>query len=159
MKQKFTFTIDSAKGLLKLAEAGEIDLGTFQIVHEESYDLQEMRTAAEQGQAAFIEKMRKRNLFPPFDLAVKLFESAKDYLKEDSDVARENCVVEYDDIEAFPMLEVETAIEDEDEEEVVEIDELLKDDPEDLSEDDIKEIDSDDDTPKFLPEDNSEHEN
>ena len=40
----------------------------------------------------------------------------------------------------------------------VEIDKILEEDGE-TSEDEIKEIDSEDDTPKFKPEDTSEHEN
>ena len=40
----------------------------------------------------------------------------------------------------------------------VEIDKILEDDG-DTKEDEMKEIDSEDDTPKFTPEDTSEHEN
>ena len=161
MKQKFTFTIDSTKGLLKLAEAGEVDMGTFQTVHEESYDLQEIISALKDGQVAFIEKIRRRNLFPPFDLMVKMFESAREFLKDGATESSEKWIVDYDDTEAFPTLEDDDDLLDELEEDddEIEVDDLLKDDTEDLTEDDIKEIDSDDDTPKFLPEDNSEHEN
>lgn len=157
MKQKFTFKIDQSQGILKLSEAAEADPGTFISVHEESYDLQEMRDAAQSGQSYFIEKMRRRNLFPPLDLAIKLFESAKEMFSQD---ASDGCIVEYEDIEGLPLLDtvIDFAhLEDDDED--PEIEDLLKDDPDDLSEDDIKEIDSDDDTPRFLPDDDSEHEN
>ena len=40
-----------------------------------------------------------------------------------------------------------------------ELESLLKDESDDLTEDDIKEIDGDDDTPKFQLDNNSEHEN
>ncbi|MBF0234128.1 MAG: hypothetical protein HQK62_08320 [Desulfamplus sp.] len=158
MKQKFTFKIDQPQGILKLSEAAETDAGTFISVHEEVYNLEEMREAAQKGQSWFIEKMRRRNLFPPFDLAVKLFESARDMFSQDSP---EGIVVEYEDIDGLPLLDHEiTSFGDrDDDDEDDEIEDLLKDDSDDLSEDDIKEIDSDDDTPRFLPDDDSEHEN
>ena len=62
-------------------------------------------------------------------------------------------VIEYDDIEALPR-EDEFLIDDDD----VELDKILEDDG-DTKEDEMKEIDSEDDTPKFTPEDTSEHEN
>lgn len=160
MKQKFTFKIDQSEGTLKLSEAAEADPGTFVPVHSEIYNLEEMKEAAEKGQSYFIEKMRRRNLFPPFDLAVKLFEAAKEMLSQDS---TDTCLVEYEDIEGLPLMDSEAidfaGLDDDDED--AEIEDLLKDDSDsdDLSEDDIKEIDSDDDTPRFLPDDDSEHEN
>jgi hypothetical protein len=158
MKQKFTFKIDNSEGTLKLSEAAEADTGTFIRVHEESYDLVEMKEAAKKGQPFFIEKMRRRNLFPPFDLAVKLFEAARDMF---NDTSSEGTVVEYEDIDGLPLSDHEAIhfahLADDDED--VEIEDLLKEDPDDLSEDDIKEIDSDDDTPRFETDDDSEHEN
>ncbi|MBF0467450.1 MAG: hypothetical protein HQK61_00960 [Desulfamplus sp.] len=158
MKQKFTFKIDQSQGILRLSEAAETDPGTFVSVHEEIYNLEEMREAIQKGQSFFIEKMRRRNLFPPFDLAVKLFESAKEMFSQDSP---DGILVEYEDIDSLPLLDNESIkfgnIDDDDED--AEIEDLLKDDSDDLSEDDIKEIDSDDDTPRFLPDDDSEHEN
>ncbi|MBF0204393.1 MAG: hypothetical protein HQK67_08800 [Desulfamplus sp.] len=160
MKQKFTFKINQSQGILKLAEAAEADPGTFIRLHEETYDLEEMKHAAQNGQSAFIEKMRRRNLFPPFDLAVKLFEAAREMLGQETDI-QESIVVDYEDIDGLPLMEQEAIdfgdLDDDDED--AEIEDLLKDDADDLSEDDIKEIDSDDDTPRFLPDDDSEHEN
>lgn len=157
MKQKFTFTIDKSQGTLKLSESSEADAGTFITVHEESYDLEEMKQAALTGQPHFIEKMRRRNLFPPFDLAVKLFEAAQNMFNEEQEAA----LVDYEDIDGLPLSDHETIhfahLSDDDDD--VEIEDLLKDDPDDLSEDDIKEIDSDDDTPRFETDDDSDHEN
>lgn len=158
MKQKFTFKIDKSQGILNLSESAEADTGTFITVHKETYVLGEIKEAVQNGQSYFIEKMRRRNLFPPFDLAVKLFEAAQDMFSEDSS---EGIVVDYEDIDGLPLLDHEAIhfghLTDDDED--VEIEELLKDDPDDLSEDDIKEIDSDDDTPRFETDEDSEHEN
>lgn len=61
-------------------------------------------------------------------------------------------MIEYNDIEAFPG-EEEFVLDDD-----VELDALLEEDG-DTKEDEMKEIDSEDDTPQFTPEDTSEHEN
>ncbi len=158
MKQKFKFTVDKSLGTLKLSESAEADTGTFTPVHEEIYNLEEMKTAAQSGQSYFIEKMRRRNLFPPFDLACKLFTSARDMFIED---LSDEIVVDYEDIEGLPLSDHDAIHFSHlsDDEEDVEIEDILKDDPDDLSEDDIKEIDSDDDTPRFETDDDSEHEN
>ncbi|SLM29325.1 conserved hypothetical protein [Desulfamplus magnetovallimortis] len=163
MKQKFTFEVDNIKGIVTLTEAEEMDLGSFANLHQESYSLEEMKNVAQAGQAVFIEYMRRRNLFPPNDLAIKLFLAAEKMFQEETP---EKTVVEYEDIEALPLMD-DTRMDfagmdgddEEEDDEDVEIGELLKDDPDDLSEDDIKEIDSDDDTPRFMPDDDSEHEN
>lgn len=156
MKQKFTFTIDKSQGTLKLSESSESDAGTFITVHQETYDLEEMKQAALTGQSYFIEKMRRRNLFPPFDLAVKLFEAAENMFNQEQEAA----LVDYEDIDGLPLSDEAihfAHLNDDDDD--VEIEDLLKDDPDDLSEDDIKEIDSDDDTPRFETDDDSDHEN
>lgn len=158
MKLKITLLKDVGNNRFIISEAGEMDLGTFAKLHEESYDLEIMRAAAQSGEAAFISAMRRRNLFPPYDLAQKLFQSAEGLFQDDE---MEQAVVEYEDIDALPALD-ETPVEFEDlddDDDDDEIGDLLKDDSDDLSEDDIKEIDSDDDTPRFMPDDDSEHEN
>ncbi|MCP4116451.1 MAG: hypothetical protein GY737_13775 [Desulfobacteraceae bacterium] len=151
MKQKFTFEIDEKKGRLTLSESAEADPGTFLKLHFEEYVLEEMKEAAAKGPDAFIEILRRKNLFPSYALAEKLFEAFGSFVADGG----EKFVMDYDDIDTFPSLEEEEAEDDED----VELDELLTTDDNDLSEDDIKEIDSEDDTPKFRVDDNSEQEN
>jgi len=157
MKQKFTFEVDTGKNLFIISEASEGETGFFAQVSREEYDLEDMKEQIRLGRDAFIEKMRRINFFPPFDLSCRLFDAAETFL---SGSGEEKMVVAYDDIDSFPDLE-EIAEMEEPEDEYVEIGDLLKDEKtsEDLSEDDIKEIDSDDDTPKFQPDDTSEHEN
>ncbi len=156
MKLKFTLLKDAENNQLIVSETGEMDRGTFAKLHEENYELDTMKEGIQLGESTFIELMRRRNLFPPYDLAQKLFQSAEILLSDD---AMEQILVEYEDIDALPSIadtpeEVEELEDEEDE-----ISDLLKEDSDDLSEDDIKEIDSDDDTPKFLPDNDSEHEN
>ncbi len=155
MKQKFRFEIDHDNDTLTLFESAEADAGTFFPVHNEKYGLKEIKDIVyEEGRDAFIDKMRKRNLFPPFDLASKLFDAVKELFEGGTE---NKCVVDYDDAESFPMMKEEIEDDIEDIDEIVEVDKLLVEDGS-VSEDDIKEIDSDDDTPVFKIEDNSEFE-
>ncbi len=154
MKQKFTFIIDEKKEIITIQEAGEADPGAFLIVHKEQYPYGEMKNALAEGQEFFIEILRRKNLFPPQDLSVKLFESLGDFLKRGGG---DKLVVDYEDVEAFPQEQEEP--EEVDEADVDELENLLQDETEDITEDDIKDIDGDDDTPKFQPDNNSEHEN
>jgi len=150
MKQKFRFEIDHENDNLTLFESAEADTGTFFPVHHEEYSLKEIKDIVHgEGRDAFIEKLRKRNLFPPFDLASKFFDALKEFF---DDGEGNELVVDYDDAESFPVLEEEI---DDEIDEIVEVDKLLVEDGS-VSEDEIKEIDSDDDTPKFKIEDNSE---
>jgi hypothetical protein len=151
MRQKFTFEIDAKKGRLTLSESAEADPGTFLKLHFEEYDLDEMKEAAAKGKDTFIEILRRKNLFPSLFLAERLSDAFDSFIKEGG----EKFVMEYDDIDSFPSLEV---IEEEEEEDVA-LDKLLATEDSDLSEDDIKEIDPEDDTPKFRVDDNSEQEN
>jgi hypothetical protein len=152
MRQKFTFEIDAKKGRLTLSESAEADPGTFLKLHFEEYDLDEMKDAAAKGKDAFIEILRRKNLFPSLFLAGKLSDAFASLIKEGG----EKLVMDYDDVDSFPSLE---SAEEEEEDEDVELEKLLTTDDNDLSEDDIKEIDPEDDTPKFRVDDNSEQEN
>ena len=153
MKQKFRFETDHENDILTLFESAEADAGTFFPVHNEKYGLKEIKDIVYgDGRDAFIEKLRKRNLFPPFDLASKLFDAVKEFFE---DGVGNKLVVDYDDAESFPELGEKIEEEIEELDEIVEVDKLLVEDGS-VSEDEIKEIDSDDDTPKFKLEDNSE---
>jgi hypothetical protein len=79
-----------------------------------------------------------------------LFEETVDFF---TDETQDKVIVEYLDAETLPD-EEEFQLEDDD----VELDALLDEDG-DSKEDEIKEIDDEDDTPRFTPEDTSEHEN
>ncbi len=155
MKQKFKFEIDSDNDILTLSESAEADTGNFFPVYKEEYSLTEMkRVIKEEDEHAFIAKLRRRNLFPPFDLASKLFNALKDFFDNGTG---DKIIIDYSDTESFPVTEEEVVEEIENLEEIVEVDKLLDDDGS-VSEDDIKEIDSDDDTPRFQLEDDSEFE-
>ena len=150
MKQKIRFEKNIKDGILTILEYSEVDPGVVMLLHEEEYGLEEMIQASKEGVDAFLAQFRRRSFFPARDMAVKLFEGSVAFFK---DGAEEKLIIEYNDIEAFPG-EEEFVLEDDD----VELDALLEEDG-DTKEDEMKEIDSEDDTPKFTPEDTSEHEN
>lgn len=149
MRQKIRFEKNIKDGILTILESSEVDPGVVRPLHEEDYSLDEAVEASGNGYEAFSSFIRRRTFFPTTDMCEKLFENTAAFFKNKKE---EKIIIEYDDSEAFPT-EEEFQLEDE-----VEIDKILEEDG-DTKEDEIKEIDSEDDTPKFKPEDTSEHEN
>jgi hypothetical protein len=150
MKQKIRFEKNVKDNIMTVLESSEVDPGVVMPLHEEEYDLAQMTKAAQEGLEPFTRLLRRRSFFPTRDLCVKLHEETGDFF---TDETREKVIVEFTDSETLAE-EEEFVLEDED----VELDALLDEDG-DSKEDEIKEIDSDDDTPRFTPEDISEHEN
>jgi hypothetical protein len=150
MRQKIRFEKNLKTGILTILESSEVDPGVVMPLHEEDYDLEEIVNASDKGFQAFSQLIRRRSFFPTSDLCIKLFEGTKDFLKNKTE---EKITIEYDDVEAFPK-EEEFHLEDDD----VELDKILEEDGT-SDEDEIKEIDPKDDTPRYTPEDISEHEN
>jgi len=150
MRQKIRFEKNMKTEKVTILESSEVDPGIVMPLHEEEYSLEEIINASDQGVQAFSELIRRRSFFPTSDFCSKLFENTIEFFKDDT---QEKIIIEYDDIESFPK-EEKFQLEDDD----VEIDKILEEDGE-TNEDEIKEIDSEDDTPKFTPEDTSEHEN
>ena len=150
MKQKIRFEKNIKAGKVIILESSEVDPGVVLLLHEEEYSLEEMTKSFGEGVKAFSDFIRRKSFFPTSDLCNKLFENTIEFFEND---AQEKIIIEYNDIEAFPK-EEKFQLEDDD----VELDKILEEDGE-TSEDEIKEIDSEDDRPSFTPEDISEHEN
>ncbi len=150
MKQKIRFEKNIKDGILTILEFSEVDPGVVMLLHEEEYGLEEMTQASKEGVDAFLTLFRRRSFFPARDMAVKLFDGSVAFFQN---AKEEKLIIEYNDIEAVPG-EDDFHLEDDD----VELDALLEEDG-DTKEDEMKEIDSEDDTPQFKPEDTSEHEN
>ncbi|MDA3918510.1 MAG: hypothetical protein PF690_16265 [Deltaproteobacteria bacterium] len=149
MRQKIRFEKNVKKNSLTVFESSEVDPGVVIKLLEEEYNLDEMVEASKKSYQVFTQALRKKSFFPTSDCCAKLFANSMEFFKNKKEI---ELVIEYDDIEAFPG-EEEFQIDDD-----VEIDKILEDDG-DTKEDEMKEIDSDEDTPKFTPEDTSEHEN
>ena len=150
MKQKIRFEKNIKDNILTILESAEVDPGVILLLHEEDYDLDAVSAACKEGLDTFLAMFRRRSFFPTRDLSEKLFENAVGFF---ADSESDKMVIDFNDIETLPG-EEDFSLEDDD----VELDKLLDEDG-DTKEDEIKEIDSEDDTPKFTPEDTSEHEN
>ncbi len=149
MRQTIRFEKNVKKNSVRVFESSEVDPGVVILLLDQEYDLKVLAQASKQGYQSFTQAIRTNSFFPTSDCCAKLFDQSKDFFKKKN---QEKLEIEYDDIEAFPN-EEEFLIDDD-----VELDKILEDDG-DTKEDEIKEIDSEDDTPKFKPEDISEHEN
>ncbi len=149
MRQKFRFEKNIKKNSLTVSESSEVDSGVVIQLLEEEYDLDKLVQASKKSYQAFTQALRKKSFFPSSDCCARIFDNSLEFFKNKKERV---LTVEYDDIEAFSE-EEEFQMDDD-----VEIDKILEDDG-DSKEDEIKEIDSGDDTPKFTPEDTSEHEN
>jgi len=150
MKQKIRFEKNIKDNILTVLESAEVDPGVMLALHEEDYDLDAVSLACKEGFKAFLDVFRRRSFFPTRDLSEKLFENAIGFF---ADPESDKMVIDFNDVDTLPG-EEDFSLEDDD----VELDALLDEDG-DTKEDEIKEIDSEDDTPKFTPEDTSEHEN
>lgn len=149
MRQKIQFERDVKNGILTVLESSEVDPGVVMPLHEEDYEMEEMRNASAKGLEAFKVAIRRKSFFPPHELCFRLFEETREFFGDES---LKKVIIEYNEAESLPVEEFHL------EESDVELDELLNEDG-DTKEDEIKEIDSEDDTPRFTPEDTSEHEN
>lgn len=150
MRQKIRFEKNIKEGKLTILESSEVDPGIVMPLLEEEYDLEKMAKASGESLKSFTQLLRRRSFFPTSDLCAKLYENTLDFFKNKTE---EIIVIEYDDAESFPK-EEKFQLEDED----VELDKILEEDGE-TSEDEIKEIDTEDDSISYTPEDISEHEN
>ena len=149
MRQTIRFLKNVKKNSLTIFESSEVDPGVVIKLLEEEYNLEDMVQASKKGYQVFTQALRKKSFFPTSDCCAKLYDNSMEFFKKKKEI---ELVIEYDDIEAFPG-EEEFLMDDD-----VEIEKILEDDG-DTKEDEMKEIDSEDDTPKFTPEDTSEHEN
>ena len=149
MRHEIRFEKNVKKNTLTIFESSEVDPGVVIKLLEEEYILDDLVQASKKGYQDFTQAVRKKSFFPNSDCCAKLFNDSLGFFKNKKEI---KLVIEYDDIEALPR-EDEFQIDDD-----VELDKILEDDG-DTKEDEMKEIDSEDDTPKFTPEDTSEHEN
>ena len=147
MRYKFTFEKNTKEDVLNVSEAGEIDNG-FAVMYEGASSLKEIQKASKAGAEEFFTTLRRKNFFPGTPIMTKLYESTLEFF---ADKSQDKIVVDYEDAETLAQPQPEEEVEE------VNVDGLLADD-DNTSDDAIKEIDTEDDTPKFKPEDNSESE-
>ena len=126
MKQKYLILKNDEKTKLIIREFAELDKEMFTFLCEETFDDESVRSAIAIGEDALIAKLRTKNLFPigiyAKELAaavIKMYESGNDQSVE----------LIFDDHDLMKKEQREPLVDDDIEDEVVEIDELLDEDP------------------------------
>ena len=126
MKQKYLILKNDEKTKLIIREFAELDKEMFTFLCEETFDDASVRSAIAIGEDALIAKLRTKNLFPigiyakELALAVtKMYESGNDQSVE----------LIFDDHDLMKKEQREPLVDDDIEDELVEIDELLDEDP------------------------------
>jgi len=139
MKQKYLILKNDEKTKLIIREFAELDKEMFTFLCEETFDDASVRSAIAIGEDALIAKLRTKNLFPigiyakELALAVtKMYESGNDQSVE----------LIFDDHDLMKKEQREPLVDDDIEDELVEIDELLDEDPPLSNYDDKNEIEN-----------------
>lgn len=139
MKQKYLILKNDEKTKLIIREFAELDKEMFTFLCEETFDDASVRSAIAIGEDALIAKLRTKNLFPigiyAKELAaavIKMYESGDDQSVE----------LLFDDHDLMKKEPEEPLVDADVEDEVVEIDELLDEDPPLSDYDDKKEIEN-----------------
>jgi hypothetical protein len=139
MKQKYLILKNDEKTKLIIREFAELDKEMFTFLCEETFDDESVRSAIAIGEDALIAKLRTKNLFPigiyAKELAaavIKMYESGNDQSVE----------LLFDDHDLMKKEPQEPSVDEDMEDEGVEIDELLDEDPPLSNYDDKDEIEN-----------------
>ena len=139
MKQKYVILKNEENTKLIIREYAELDKEMFSFLCEETFDDESVTSAIAIGEDALIAKLRTKNLFPigiyakELDSAVtKMYESGNDQSVE----------LIFDDHDLMKKEREAPLVDDDIEDEVVEIDELLDEDPPLSNYDDKDEIEN-----------------
>jgi hypothetical protein len=84
MKQKYTIFKDKNTGNLTIQEYAELDKELFSLVCEETYNSEEIESAAAAGKHKLIAKLRTPNLYPIAEYADKIADAVLGFFKKDA---------------------------------------------------------------------------
>jgi hypothetical protein len=139
MKQKYLILKNDEKTKLIIREFAELDKEMFSFLCEETFDDESVTSAISIGQDALIATLRTKNLFPIGIYAKEIAAAVTKMYESGNDQSVE---LVFDDHDLIKKEQEEPAVEDDIEDEVVEIDELLEEDPPIPDYDDKKEIEN-----------------
>ena len=139
MKQKYLILKNDEKTKLIIREFAELDKEMFSFLCEETFDDESVTSAISIGQDALIATLRTKNLFPIGKYAKEIAAAVTKMYESGNDQSVE---LVFDDHDLIKKEQEEPAVEDDIEDEVVEIDELLEEDPPIPDYDDKKEIEN-----------------
>jgi len=126
MKQKYLILKNDEKTKLIIREFAELDKEMFTFLCEETFDDESVKSAIAIGQDAVIATLRTKNLFPIGIYAKELSSAVTKMHESENDQSVELIFDDYD----FMKKEQEVPLVDDNiEDEVIEIDELLDEDP------------------------------
>ncbi len=126
MKQKYLILKNDEKTKLIIREFAELDKEMFTFLCEESFDDESVKSAIAIGEDALIATLRTKNLFPIGIYAKEIAAAVTKMYESGNDQSVE---LLFDDHELMKKEQEEPLVDDDIEEEVVEIDELLDEDP------------------------------
>ena len=139
MKQKYLILKNDEKTKLIIREFAELDKEIFSFLCEETFDDESVKSAIAIGQEALIATLRNNNLFPIGLYAKEIAAAVTKMYESGNDQSVE---LFFDDHDLLKKEEEKPAVEDDIEDETVEIDELLEEDPPIPDYDDKKEIEN-----------------
>ena len=139
MKQKYLILKNDEKTKLIIREFAELDKEMFSFLCEETFDDESITSAISMGQDALIATLRTKNLFPIGIYAKEIAAAVTKMYESGNDQSVELVFYDHDLIKKE---QEEPAVEDDIKDEVVEIDELLEEDPPTPDYDDKKEIEN-----------------
>jgi len=139
MKQKYLIFKNDKKTKLIIKEFAELDKEMFSFLCEETFDDESVKSAIAIGEDALIETLSTKNLFPIGICAKEIAAAVTKMYESGNDQSVE---LFFDDHDLLKKEEEKPAVEDDIEDETVEIDELLEEDPPTPDYDDKKEIEN-----------------
>ena len=137
MKLKYLILKNDEKTKLIIKEFAELDKEMFTFLCEETFDDESVTSAIAMGEDALIATLRTKNLFPIGIYAKQIAAAVTKMYESGNDQSLE---LLFDDHELMKKEQEEPLLDDDVEDEVVEIDELLDDDPDLSNYDDKDEI-------------------
>jgi hypothetical protein len=126
MKQKYLILKNDEKTKLIIREFAELDKEMFTFLCEETFDDESVKSAIAIGEDALIATLRTKNLFPIGIYAKEIAAAVTIMYESGNDQSVE---LLFDDHELMKKEQEEPLVDDDIEDEVVEIDELLDEDP------------------------------
>jgi hypothetical protein len=126
MKQKYLILKNDEKTKLIIREFAELDKEMFTFLCEETFDDESVKSAIAIGEDALIATLRTKNLFPIGIYAKEIAAAVTTMYESGNDQSVE---LLFDDHELMKKEQEEPLVDDDIEDEVVEIDELLDEDP------------------------------
>ncbi len=122
MKTKYLLTNNTVNNELIIKEFAELDKNLYSCICEESYNSDEIKSAASKSKTAIVDLLRTRKFYPIIMCAERIADSVMELYESD----QESVEVLFNDIEVMQVDDDPEQIDDENED--VQIDELLKDD-------------------------------